>query len=142
MFPTIRCQNQLPNEFHQPESLCRVAPSLVPRSLIKNQRSLDYLLVTWYVNKYVVNCLLIENLLKRTVMISNQLILLCIIWTVAKACENPALKNGTESNSTTTESSRQKRSCLGVVGSDSSCKYCEGTLTFIPNIQGGRKLFE
>ena len=22
MFPTIRCQNQLPNEFHQPESLC------------------------------------------------------------------------------------------------------------------------
>ena len=24
MFPTIRCQNQLPNEFHQPESLCLV----------------------------------------------------------------------------------------------------------------------
>ena len=22
MFPTIRCQNQFPNEFEQPESLC------------------------------------------------------------------------------------------------------------------------
>ena len=22
MFPTIRCQNQFPNEFQQPESLC------------------------------------------------------------------------------------------------------------------------
>ena len=71
-------------------------------------------------------------------MISKQLILFClIIWTVAKACENPALKNGAESNST--ESSRQKRSCLDV---NSSCKYCEGTLTFIPNIQGRRKIFE
>ena len=74
-------------------------------------------------------------------MILKQLILFClIIWTVAKACENPALKNGTESNSTSTESSRQKRSCLDVNGS--SCKYCEGTLTFIPNIQGRRKIFE
>ena len=71
-------------------------------------------------------------------MISNQLILLCIIWTVAKACENPALKSGTDT--TSTESSRQKRSCLSVA--DSSCKYCEGTLTFIPNIQGRRKIFE
>ena len=25
MFPKIRCQNQLPNEFHQPESLCKGA---------------------------------------------------------------------------------------------------------------------
>ena len=70
-------------------------------------------------------------------MNSNQLILLCIIWTVAKACENPALKDGTDT--TSTESSRQKRSCLDV---NSSCKYCEGTLTFIPNIQGRRKIFE
>ena len=77
--------------------------------------------------------------MKKAVMISKQLILLCLIWTVAKACENPALKNGTESNSTSTESSRQKRSCLDV---NSSCKYCEGTLTFIPNIQGRRKIFE
>ena len=25
MFPTIRCQNQFPNEFQQPESLCETA---------------------------------------------------------------------------------------------------------------------
>ena len=70
-------------------------------------------------------------------MFSKQLIVLCLIWTVAKACDNPALKNDT--NSTSTENSRQKRSCLDV---NSSCKYCEGTLTFIPNIQGRRKIFE
>ena len=83
-------------------------------------------------------------------MISKQLILLCLIWTVANACENPALKNstdinGTDTNSTSTESSRQKRAaqgggCLSVA--PSSCKYCEGTLEFIPNIQGRRKIFE
>merc|ERR1712172_472760 len=41
----------------------------------------------------------------------------------------------------TTEGSREKRAALCVSGS-SSCKYCEGTLTFIPNIQGRRKIFE
>ena len=74
-------------------------------------------------------------------MFSKQLIVLCLIWTVAKACENPALNNGTETNSTSTEGSRQKRAALCVTGS-SECKYCEGTLEFIPNIQGRRKIFE
>ena len=57
---------------------------------------------------------------------------------MAKACENPALKNGTNSNSTTTESSRDKRAVLDCI----TCKYCEGNLEFIPNIQGRRKIFE
>ena len=64
---------------------------------------------------------------------------------MAKACENPALKNGTDPNSTTTESSRDKRAAgaaLDCITSSSSCKYCEGTLEFIPNIQGRRKIFE
>ena len=74
-------------------------------------------------------------------MISKQIILLCLIWTTAQACENPALNNGTNTNSTdkTTEISRQKRQ---VICGPSSCNYCGGTLEFIPNIQGRRKIFE
>ena len=88
-------------------------------------------------------------------MFSKQLIVLCIISTLAKACENPALK-GTDNTETTTEAttgettnstetSREKRAAQGggcLSAAPSSCKYCEGTLDFIPNIQGRRKKFE
>ena len=32
MFPTIRCQNQFPNEFQQPESLCLKHACKVPNT--------------------------------------------------------------------------------------------------------------
>ena len=70
-------------------------------------------------------------------MISKHLISFCLIWATAQACENPALNNGTDTNST--EISRQKRQ---VICGPSSCNYCGGTLEFIPNIQGRRKIFE
>jgi len=69
-------------------------------------------------------------------IIYKQLILICLLWIGAKACT----RNETETNSNSTESSRQKRSCLGVI---SRVQYCEGTLEFIPSIlgEGRRKIF-
>ena len=58
-------------------------------------------------------------------IIYKQLLLICLLWIGAKACG----RNETETNSNTTETSRQKRDCLGVL---SRVQYCEGALELIP----------
>ena len=61
-------------------------------------------------------------------MVYKQMILLCLLWSGVKTCT----RNDTETNSTTTEGSRYKRSCLDTIG---TVQHCEGTLDFIPSIK-------
>ena len=60
-------------------------------------------------------------------MVYKQMILICLLWSGAKTCT----RNETDTDSTATEGSRQKRSCLDTIG---KVQHCEGTLEFIPSI--------
>ena len=72
------------------------------------------------------------SLFNWKMLISKQLILICLLWTGAKACR----RNETETKDglTTPESSRQERAASDCIDIGDIPKNCNGTLEFKPSI--------